>query len=69
MYMYTVTHELCTHTHTDPEGDNVACRMLRDNAQNLMLAVSEVLYATDSAIIEVPSCARNVLCLQWVKRF
>ena len=46
--MYTC---MCTHTHTDPEADNEACRMLKVNAQNLMSAISEVLYATDSAII------------------
>ena len=58
------------HVHTyqaDPEADNVACRMLKVNAQNLMSAISEVLYATDSAIIQVPFQLRDELGLQWVK--
>ena len=58
---------MCTHTQTDPEADNEACRMLKINAQNLMSAISEVLYATDSAIIQVPSQLRDELGLQWVK--
>ena len=42
--------------------------MLTDNAQNLMSAVSEVLYATEAATIRVPPDARKELGLQWVKR-
>ena len=41
--------------------------MLTDNAQNLMKAVSEVLYATEAATIRVPpeACLTG---LNWVKR-
>jgi len=42
--------------------------MLTDNAQNLMQAVSEVLYATEAATIRVPPTEREQLGLQWVKR-
>jgi len=42
--------------------------MLTDNAQNLMQAVSEVLYATEAATIRVPEAEREQLGLQWVKR-
>ena len=43
--------------------------MLTDNAQNLMKAVSEVLYATEAATIRVPPEARaNLTGLNWVKR-
>ena len=42
--------------------------MLTNNAQNLMGAVSEVLYATEAATIRVPEEKRKELGLQWVKR-
>ena len=42
--------------------------MLTDNAENLMSAVSEVLYATEAATIRVPPAEREKLGLQWVKR-
>ena len=42
--------------------------MLTDNAQNLMGAVSEVLYATEAATIRVPPAEREKLGLQWVKK-
>ena len=42
--------------------------MLTDNAQNLMGAVSEVLFATEAATIRVPPGEREKLGLQWVKR-
>jgi hypothetical protein len=42
--------------------------MLTDNAQNLMSAVSEVLYATEAATIRVPPAEREKLGLKWVKR-
>ena len=53
---------------SDPEADQEASEMLTDNAQNLMSAVSEVLYATEAATIRVPPEARKELGLQWVKR-
>ncbi len=53
---------------TDPEADQDASEMLTDNAQNLMGAVSEVLYATEAATIRVPPEAREELGLQWVKK-
>ena len=52
----------------DPEADQEASEMLTDNAQNLMQAVSEVLYATEAATIRVPEAEREQLGLQWVKR-
>ena len=66
--IHTHTH---THTHTlstDPEADREATEMLTDNAQNLMSAVSEVLYATEAATIRVPPAEREKLGLKWVKR-
>ncbi len=64
--LYTHTH---THTpHADPEADQEASEMLTNNAQNLMGAVSEVLYATEAATIRVPPAKREELGLQWVKR-
>lgn len=49
--------------------DQEATEMLTDNAQNLMKAVSEVLYATEAATIRVPVEARaNLTGLNWVKR-
>ncbi len=60
---------LYTHTpHADPEADQEASEMLTNNAQNLMGAVSEVLYATEAATIRVPPAKREELGLQWVKR-
>lgn len=53
---------------TDPEADQEASEMLTNNAQNLMGAVSEVLYATEAATIRVPQADREELGLQWVKR-
>ena len=53
---------------TDPEADQEATEMLTDNAQNLMSAVSEVLYATEAATIRVPPAEREKLGLKWVKR-
>ena len=52
----------------DPEADQEASEMLTDNAQNLMQAVSEVLYATEAATIRVPPTEREQLGLKWVKR-
>lgn len=52
----------------DEEADREASEMLTDNAQNLMGAVSEVLYATEAATIRVPVDKRKELGLQWVKR-
>jgi vinculin len=52
----------------DEEADREASEMLTDNAQNLMGAVSEVLYATEAATIRVPEEKRKELGLQWVKR-
>lgn len=46
----------------------VAIEMLRDNSQNLMSAVSEILYVTETATIRVPLCDRNKLGLKWVKK-
>lgn len=54
--------------HTDPEADQEASEMLTNNAQNLMGAVSEVLFATEAATIRVPPAKREELGLQWVKR-
>ena len=43
--------------------------MLTDNAQNLMKAVSEVLYATEAASIRVPPDSEAAeLGLRWIKR-
>ena len=53
---------------SDEEADREASEMLTDNAQNLMGAVSEVLYATEAATIRVPEDKRKELGLQWVKR-
>ena len=53
---------------SDAEADQEASEMLTDNAQNLMQAVSEVLYATEAATIRVPPTEREQLGLQWVKR-
>lgn len=58
-------HYMCV---VDPEADQEASEMLTDNAQNLMGAVSEVLYATEAATIRVPPAKREELGLQWVKR-
>ncbi len=53
---------------TDPEADQEASEMLTNNAENLMSAVSEVLFATEAASIRVPPAEREKLGLQWVKR-
>ena len=58
----------CPQHPTDPEADQEASEMLTDNAQNLMGAVSEVLFATEAATIRVPPAEREKLGLQWVKR-
>ena len=42
--------------------------MLTNNAENLMSAVSEVLFSTEAATIRVPPAEREALGLQWVKR-
>lgn len=53
----------------DPEADKEATEMLTDNAQNLMKAVSEVLYATEAATIRVPPEVRSTLSgVTWVKK-
>lgn len=53
----------------DPEADKEATEMLTDNAQNLMKAVSDVLYATEAASIRVPPASREAISgLTWVKR-
>lgn len=52
----------------DPAADREASEMLTDNAQNLMKAVSEVLFATEAATIRVSPEVRDTLGLQWVKR-
>ncbi|XP_003382439.1 PREDICTED: vinculin-like [Amphimedon queenslandica] len=53
----------------DPEADKEATEMLTDNAQNLMKAVSEVLYATEAAAIRVPPEIRSTLSgVTWVKK-
>ncbi len=54
--------------HLDPEADQEASEMLTNNAENLMSAVSEVLYSTEAATIRVPADEREKLGLQWVKR-
>lgn len=50
-----------------PIQDEVALEMLTENAQNLMSAVSEALYVSESATIRVPIEERNKLGLKWVK--
>lgn len=53
----------------DPESDKEATEMLTDNAQNLMKAVSEVLYSTEAASIRVPPDSEaGRLGLRWIKR-
>ncbi|KAL5479938.1 hypothetical protein EMCRGX_G023541 [Ephydatia muelleri] len=52
----------------DAAADREATEMLTDNAQNLMQAVSEVLFATEAATIRVPPDQRATLGLQWVKK-
>lgn len=53
----------------DPAADKEATEMLTDNAQNLMKAVSDVLYSTEAASIRVPASARAAIPgLTWVKR-
>lgn len=53
----------------DPEADKDATEMLTDNAQNLMKAVSEVLYSTEAASIRVPPDSEaGRLGLRWIKR-
>ena len=43
--------------------------MLADNVQNLMKAVSEVLYSTEAASIRVPPDSEaGKLGLRWIKR-
>ena len=64
----TVSKQYPFSTSPDPEADQEASEMLTDNAQNLMQAVSEVLYATEAATIRVPPDARESLGLKWVKR-
>ena len=60
---------LLSYTITDPEADKEATEMLTDNAQNLMKAVSNVLYATEAASIRVPPASREAISgLTWVKR-
>ena len=55
--------------HADPESDREATEMLTDNAQNLMKAVSEVLYSTEAASIRVPPDSEaGKLGLRWIKR-
>ena len=58
-----------TRSADDPESDKEATEMLTDNAQNLMKAVSEVLYATEAASIRVPPDSEAAkLGLRWIKR-
>jgi len=52
----------------DAEADQEASEMLTDNAENLMSAVSEVLFATEAATIRVPPAEREKLGLAWVKK-
>ena len=53
----------------DPEADREASEMLTNNAQNLMKAVSDVLYSTEAASIRVPPASRAAIPgLTWVKR-
>lgn len=54
---------------SDPAADKEATEMLTNNAQNLMKAVSDVLYSTEAASIRVPAAARaDIPGLTWVKR-
>lgn len=54
---------------SDAEADKEASEMLTDNAQNLMKAVSEVLYATEAASIRVrPDSKAAQAGLRFVKR-
>ena len=54
---------------SDPAADTQASEMLTDNTQNLMKAVSGVLYATEAASIRVPLASRaDIPGLTWVKR-
>jgi vinculin len=58
-----------TRSGDDPESDREATEMLTDNAQNLMKAVSEVLYSTEAASIRVPpDSPAGKLGLRWIKR-
>ena len=77
-HMHMHTHKINVHSYThtyvrtyvllDPAADREASEMLTDNAQNLMKAVSEVLFATEAATIRVSPEVRDTLGLQWVKR-
>ena len=54
---------------SDREADKEASEMLTDNAQNLMKAVSEVLYATEAASIRVsPDSKAAKAGLRFVKK-
>ena len=62
-YLITITIVL------DPEADKEATEMLTNNAQNLMKAVSDVLYSTEAAAIRVPPASRAAIPgLTWIKR-
>lgn len=64
--VHCVSNELPS---ADPESDKEATEMLTDNAQNLMKAVSEVLYSTEAASIRVPPDSEaGRLGLRWIKR-
>ena len=53
---------------TDPKA-NESTRMVTDNAENLMTALSEVLNATESAFLKVPAEDRvHLTALNWVKK-
>lgn len=53
----------------DETADREASEMLTGNAQNLMQAVSEVLFATEAATIRVSPENRAALGLKWVKTY
>lgn len=60
---------LCFLHFTDPEASKQFTRLVTDNAENLMNAVSKVLNATENAFMKLPSDVRAHLTgLNWVKK-
>ena len=64
-----INGNLRTFFYTDPKADREATQLLTVNAENLMSAVSEVLSATESAIIAIPTEDHSQLTglMSWVK--
>ena len=60
---------LCFLHFTGPEASKQFTRLVTDNAENLMNAVSKVLNATENAFMKLPSDVHTHLTgLNWVKK-